>query len=170
MKVSDYKGYEIDYSPDVKEFQAWRWVEDERGRSKEFVAGAATQAELEKKLDELGKRKFKRFPAVWMGTHYGVESPLQGFVTSMKETRSGYPSRSSEVIVFSYKTNRAENAHMEVSPADLYEATPENIKIMTLIQDNRDRIALAESEISAQKRRLTGKLTRDRILELGAKA
>lgn len=170
MKVADYKRYEIQYDSSSKEFVAFKTVQGEHGSHLEFVAGAPAQTELEKKLDELGKRKFNRFPAIYLGTRYSVPSPTRGFVTSMKESRPSYGEKSHEVIIFSYAPHGESYAHVEVDSSNLYEDTPENVKLIESIEELKATIRENERKVKNLQGDFTAKLTRDRILELGRQA
>ena len=170
MKVADYKGYEIHYDSSSKGFSAFNRVKSEYGFNLEFVASDESQPALEKKLDELGKRKFNRFPAIYLGTRYGIPSPMRGFVTSMRESRASYGEHSHEVIVFSYALSGGSyHAHVEVDSSDLYEDTPENVELIKGIEELNALIRENELKVKELQGDFAAKLTRDRILELGAK-
>lgn len=167
MKVADYKGYEIHYDSSSKGFSAFDRVKDESGHHLDFVAGDESQPALEKKLDELGKRVFKKFPAI----HLTYSSALQGFVTSIREKRAGYLSGGrKEIVVFSYKTERDGNAHTEADFGDLYEVTPDNLQRNKDIEAFEEQIRLSQESIKTLRKAFTSQLNRERILELGRSA
>lgn len=140
MKVIDYLGEVIHYSPESKMFYVD--LEDQRHH-------AETQKDLEKLIKNKKKKLFKPFRVIWLGGHY--DAPVMAKVTSFVKS-AGYGSYSSRYEAWiTWPNPEGHIGKKRVSCTELYPATEENTNKLYRLQKLLERQKKIGDRISSLK-------------------
>jgi len=154
MKVGELHGYTIEYNTNTKQFEAWK--------DGEIVTSERTQAEVEEFVEKLHKKGFQRVKAIRAG--YGG-SVTVGEITSIQRTAGRWGSEDLEAW-FVWKDERNESRREKIRIGDVYQATPENLKIAEKMTELSDQRGILLQEIEELKNKLTNRITKENIYKL----
>jgi len=162
-KIGVYKGMEIHYSSQTREFVAYQIEESSLGKGISELMRAKDQTTLEKQIDRFLKAQ-KHFPIRALHVD-GSKHVHIGQITSFKEDARGYW----DEVWFSYDKPEtgaygSERGKLRFQPNSYFRETPKNLAIVERIRQKEALIKQTEDEIEAETKKFEKPITKEDLV------